>query len=67
MTMPLKYRKDPVKRREYLKKLCGDQDGQKGISAIFCEGSTCNEVCPNFEHCTKAGISLGLHLEKVRE
>ena len=48
-------------------RVCKDQDGQKGISAIICEGSTCNEICPNFEHCTKAGVSLGLHLEKVKE
>jgi hypothetical protein len=26
--MPSKYRKDPVKRREYLQKLCGPSDGQ---------------------------------------
>ena len=68
MTMPLKYRRDPVKRREYLQSLCGNPDGQTAILpvlAIICEGSTCNEICPNYKHCEKAGTSLGLHFGEV--
>ena len=64
MTMPLKYRKDPVKRREYLNQLCGLPDEQITIKAIFCNGSTCSSSCPNFIHCEKAGVSLGLYFEK---
>lgn len=59
MSLPLKYRKDSVKRREYIQRIVGLPDGQMGLKAIICEGSTCNKICPNWVYCNDAGTCLG--------
>jgi hypothetical protein len=81
MTMPQKIANNPVKRREYLAKLCGLPDGQmklrfqkeieiervdfEKLKAIIC-GESCGEGCPNWEICNKYSAALGYNFVKER-